>query len=1025
MTLWSTVVRTVIAFLRPGLAALVILGVAVLEPPAAFAAAIVVTTLDDGMNSDGDCSLREAITAADTNVPVDGCPAGSASSMDTITFAVGGTIALGAALPDIADPAGVTIDGSGAIAITGGAGRIVRVLPCARLDLHGLVVTETVGDAVLNDGHLSVVDTVFRGTKGNAINTTGPTNVSGSLFASNGRGISANRATVRILSSAFTDNQDAFYGASALWVTFSTVTIARSTFTDNRGGERGAMLLYGSTATITDSTFRNNRAYRQDIDARGGAIESSGTTLVVAGSTFVDNYALYVGLNGAHARGGALHVDHGAVTVSNSTFVANLALAYNYNGFSRAFGGAIQTRGGSGTVDLVNSTFADNQARSHSGSSEPRPDLSAGGTIHREGLTVTLRNTLVAKALDGTWDAVPACFGALVDGGGNLSSDGTCPGLHADPLLDPAGLEDNGGPTETIALQPGSPAIAAGVGATCAAAPVNGVDQRAALRLSCDVGAFAYASAAPPVSAPDALPPLPAQSGCPVFNQPPVVTNPGDQTSAEGGAPSLQIGASDPDGDAIGYAAVGLPPGLAIDAATGLVTGMLGYDAAGSYGVTITVTDARGASSSVSFTWAVTDVNRPPAVTNPGSQTSAEGTSPSLQISASDLDADALTYSATGLPPGLGIDAATGRIAGTLGYSAAGTYAVTVSVSDGSGGSASVSFTWTVADINRAPIARADSATTVEDTPVTVNVLANDDDPDGDALTVLGVAQPSRGTTLLNADGTVTYVPASNFNGSDGFSYTIRDALGATATATVTLQVTPVNDPPTLAPIADQTHTVGQAVTLDVVAADADGDGLSFTATDLPAGITVNPATGTMSGVLQAPGAHQATVIVSDGNGGRASASFRWSAVTANRPPVCTATASPSVIWPPNHKQKVVVRLVGVADPDGDPVSVTMTGILQDEPTNTLGDGETWIDGGGVGTSEAWVRAERSGTPRVPGNGRVYEILYRAEDGHGGSCTGSALVGVPHDQGKGPAIDDGIRYDSTVAGGPRAVRPTR
>jgi hypothetical protein len=63
--------------------------------------------------------------------------------------------------------------------------------------------------------------------------------------------------------------------------------------------------------------------------------------------------------------------------------------------------------------------------------------------------------------------------------------------------------------------------------------------------------------------------------------------------------------------------------------------------------------------------------------------------------------------------------------------------------------------------------------------------------------------------------------------------------------------------------------------------------------------------------------------------------------------------------------------------------------------------------------------AERSGTPRLTGNGRVYEIFFTASDGRGGTCSGSVKVGVPHDQDHRPAIDDGMRYDSTVPGGPR------
>lgn len=129
-----------------------------------------------------------------------------------------------------------------------------------------------------------------------------------------------------------------------------------------------------------------------------------------------------------------------------------------------------------------------------------------------------------------------------------------------------------------------------------------------------------------------------------------------------------------------------------------------------------------------------------------------------------------------------------------------------------------------------------------------------------------------------------------------------------------------------------------------------------------------------------------------------------------NQPPVCTnALPSTSLLWPPDHKL-VAITILNVTDPEKDVVKITVTGITQDEPVNGLGDGDTAPDGFGVGTSTAQVRAERSGL----GNGRVYAILFRADDGKGGSCVGSVLVGVPHDQGKGSIpVDDGQLYDST------------
>ena len=132
-----------------------------------------------------------------------------------------------------------------------------------------------------------------------------------------------------------------------------------------------------------------------------------------------------------------------------------------------------------------------------------------------------------------------------------------------------------------------------------------------------------------------------------------------------------------------------------------------------------------------------------------------------------------------------------------------------------------------------------------------------------------------------------------------------------------------------------------------------------------------------------------------------------------NQPPDCS-NAAPSIseIWPPNHKM-VNISITGVTDPDGDPVTVTVTGITQDEPLNGLGDGDTSPDGAISGPT-AQVRAERAGTPKVPGNGRVYVISFTASDGKGGTCDGSVKVCVPHDQRPGHVcIDDGQNYNST------------
>ncbi|MCK5633908.1 MAG: ExeM/NucH family extracellular endonuclease, partial [Anaerolineales bacterium] len=131
-----------------------------------------------------------------------------------------------------------------------------------------------------------------------------------------------------------------------------------------------------------------------------------------------------------------------------------------------------------------------------------------------------------------------------------------------------------------------------------------------------------------------------------------------------------------------------------------------------------------------------------------------------------------------------------------------------------------------------------------------------------------------------------------------------------------------------------------------------------------------------------------------------------------NAVPVCSG-AYPSVdlLWPANHKF-IAVEILGVTDGDGDVLTITIDSIFQDELVDDGGDGSTWPDGQGVGMSIAEVRAERA----ADGNGRVYHITFTADDGHGGTCSGEVLVGVPHDSGKKTEmpVDDGANYDSTL-----------
>jgi|GEM_PF-1027964 len=128
---------------------------------------------------------------------------------------------------------------------------------------------------------------------------------------------------------------------------------------------------------------------------------------------------------------------------------------------------------------------------------------------------------------------------------------------------------------------------------------------------------------------------------------------------------------------------------------------------------------------------------------------------------------------------------------------------------------------------NRLPVAVNDSASTTFETPVTIDVLANDSDPDGDRLSVSGTSG-ANGTVRFNSDGTLTFTPAQGFSGNTSFTYTVTDGQGGSAKATVSISVGAAPSSSNSAPVAvndSATMATKDAITIAVLSNDWDADG--------------------------------------------------------------------------------------------------------------------------------------------------------------------------------------------------------
>jgi predicted outer membrane repeat protein len=409
-----------------------------------------VNTLTDdvfGTCDASQCTLSDAIYIAGSGDTINFTPslAGTINIFDTLWIGMD-----------------LTIHGSPNVTISGGMNKRVFYID------QGITV---------NFDNLTIVGGKAETSSGGAIYifNDSTVNISNSTIyansATSGGGI-YNQGTLSLTDVNF-DSNIATLDGGAIDNEDGTVTITRGTLINNFAGNYGGGIysnnedqtVYDQTVSVTDSTFDSNSA------KAGGGIYNEYGNLIVSGSTFVNNTA------GVGNGGGINSQDY--MEVTNSTFTWNSAVN----------GGAIYN---DGQLFLTNSTLSGNAASEESGD---------GADVYNDFELDYANNILAAP------DSGNNCFnnGSIGTHTKNLvevdaENDNTClPESFdpPDPLLDP--LDDNGGPTETMALQYGSPTIDAGDAATCSASPVSGKDQRGIPRSdgSCDIGAYEYGTATP------------------------------------------------------------------------------------------------------------------------------------------------------------------------------------------------------------------------------------------------------------------------------------------------------------------------------------------------------------------------------------------------------------------------------------------------------------------------------------------------------------------------------------------------
>ena len=332
----------------------------------------------------------------------------------------------------------------------------------------------------------------------------------------------------------------------------------------------------------------------------------------------------------------------------------------------------------------------------------------------------------------------------------------------------------------------------------------------------------------------------------------------------------------------------------------------------------------------------VTEGNHPPVAVSDAA-TTAGNAAVTIDVTANDSDPDGDLVLLIGSPivvapaHGTAAKASGSSIVYTPASGYIGTDTFQYEIGDGNGRRARATVTITVTAFNRDPVAEADSVTILANTPATINVLANDSDPDGDVLSLSAiaiVAAPAHGSAVKIDSTSITYTPATGYSGTDAFTYEINDGRGLTARAVVSITINSTGGGNRNPVAVDDLVSVRRDTSIDVnvTANDSDPDGDPVTLITSP--VIVQPAHGTatkLSGstIRYTPaaawvGTDTFQYEIGDGNGKRARAWVRITVRDANNRPIAqsdTARVAPG-------GQIIIDVTANDSDPDGDPIVI-------------------------------------------------------------------------------------------------------